>query len=434
VAQVLSGVARVKLADFHGSDPDDACLLPHTCHTDKEQRDDRWAYLAPEVACKAAESEVSARDSESESSAGWVDDEAKPTTQKTRLLNSESEKGAEQVVDVPTLSKSSTCNVLTKLDLMPGDQHSLEASAGESSPSPPPSPPLAKARSVRWRDTPSSPASTQLASIDAVRDSPPLAKARSIRWGKEPLPAPTQLMQPTEAFSEPDRKTLTSSSAGQGPRSTAQGLAAVVRRLSIVPSPPDLLPAQSADIWSFGCLLAFVGTAQPPYQDAVHERATGSGVCMSTSELCALIDWARRNECSPLERLYHVMDCPKAVVVVAEQCAQPCTAPHLDPLHRNPTDSILLLGVRLRCVLEEPTARPRAVNILSRLPRSDHLENRSISRRLPGTSRHGSSKFVLPSSRKGVRNVKAAQLPPPAAKLMPAESSSPAASQRMQHV
>jgi hypothetical protein len=156
VAQVLSGVARVKLADFHGSDPDDACLLPHTCHTDKEQRDDRWAYLAPEVACKAAESEVSARDSESESSAGWVDDEAKPTTQKTRLLNSESEKGAEQVVDVPTLSKSSTCNVLTKLDLMPGYQHSLEASAGESSPSPPPSPPLAKARSVRWRDTPSS--------------------------------------------------------------------------------------------------------------------------------------------------------------------------------------------------------------------------------------------------------------------------------------
>jgi hypothetical protein len=150
-----------------------------------------------------------------------------------------------------------------------------------------------------------------------------------------------------------------------------------------------------------------------------------------TSELCALIDWAQRNECSPLERLYHVMDCPKAVVVVAEQCAQSCPEPHPDALHRTPADSGH--GAHLRCVLVEPTARPRAVSILSRLPRSDHLESRSVSRRLP-TSRHGSSKFALPSSRRVVQNVKAAQLPPPAATLMPAEAPSSAERHTMQHV
>jgi hypothetical protein len=50
VAQVLSGVARVKLADFQGAASDAADLSPQAHRADGQHRDDRWAYLAPEVA------------------------------------------------------------------------------------------------------------------------------------------------------------------------------------------------------------------------------------------------------------------------------------------------------------------------------------------------------------------------------------------------
>jgi len=178
-------------------------------------------------------------------------------------------------------------------------------------------------------------------------------------------------------------------SSDDGPprrRSSVQALAAVVRRLSLPSAPPpESPPAQAADMWSFGCLLAFVGTGRPPYSDVVHERATAA--CggqnqddESPSDVYAVLESAQQEGLSPLELLDDVDDCPVAVMAIAEQC-----------------------------VLDAPTARPSAVNVLSRLPRKSREKG-------DRTSRFSSSARAARTTRRVFASndgVKAVPLPPP---------------------
>lgn len=59
-------------------------------------------------------------------------------------------------------------------------------------------------------------------------------------------------------------------------------------------------PAAAADTWSFGCLISYVGTGQPPYSAAVHERPTSF---VSTIDWYDILEWAQQQGESPLERL-----------------------------------------------------------------------------------------------------------------------------------
>jgi hypothetical protein len=88
-------------------------------------------------------------------------------------------------------------------------------------------------------------------------------------------------------------------------------------------------------MWSFGCLLAFVGTGRPPYSDVVHERATAA--CggqnqddESPSDVYAVLESAQQEGLSPLELLDDVDDCPVAVMAIAEQCVHPSTKQNAD--------------------------------------------------------------------------------------------------------
>ena len=102
-------------------------------------------------------------------------------------------------------------------------------------------------------------------------------------------------------------------------------------------------------MWSYGCILAFMGTGAPPYDEQVHERAARIAhdpACPSPlAATYALIEWAAQEGHTPLERLRHATPaCPAEIDALAEQCVQP-----------------------------RPTARLKAVEVLAQLPRETGL-------------------------------------------------------------
>jgi hypothetical protein len=330
VAQVLRGVARVKLSDFQTRASDVAVLSPQA-HFFEEQCDHRWAYLAPELVGRKQRAAAHVMSTEKMP-------HAVPGEQGLSIArDSQLVKVSDQVL----------CGTLTPTTMVVDD-----ASCAMGVPvSPPPSPPLEEARAVQRADR-FSPSSTKLMSPDTASD--------------------TSAGPGTISRRATQRRTC-----------SAKALTAVVKRVSVSPkSPPDLLPEQAADMWSFGCLLAFIGTGgHSPYAAAVHERTE------ATRDVHALDPSVQEERRSPLERLCDIDDCPEGVLAVAEQCIclTPSTRDCSVPINAVPNMRALtrcaccciVLRVDLRCVNNEPTARPRAMKVLSMLPRTDMADRKT---------------------------------------------------------
>jgi hypothetical protein len=171
----------------------------------------------------------------------------------------------------------------------------------------------------------------------------------SVEDQTSPPPSPPSPRQAAQLEDVSAAKEGTSEHVGnQRRRSSVQGIATALRRMSGTAAPaPDLQPAQAADMWSFGCLLAFVGTGHPPYAEDVHERAATLGSLQSSSNISSsdvyryeLVESAQRDGHSPLERLRRVGNCPEAFLHVAEQYA------HAHPLCTS--------SERVLCILTKP--------------------------------------------------------------------------------
>ena len=118
-------------------------------------------------------------------------------------------------------------------------------------------------------------------------------------------------------------------------------------------------PAAAADIWSFGCLIAFLGTGEPPYADEVHarglqlaeeQRATpGGGRSNAAAPMYALLEWTAREGHSPLARLHTA-------------CSSSAAALHSE-----------IVALAMQCVSSAPSGRPMAVEVLTKLPRETGL-------------------------------------------------------------
>ena len=113
--------------------------------------------------------------------------------------------------------------------------------------------------------------------------------------------------------------------------------------------------AAAADMWSYGCLLAFVGTGLPPYAETVHVRAEAMAEALhavhadSSAQFVvahyALIERAASKKESPLARL--------------EEAALPCP----DEMH----------AIATKCVETKPEMRLSATRLLAVLPRADDV-------------------------------------------------------------
>ena len=82
--------------------------------------------------------------------------------------------------------------------------------------------------------------------------------------------------------------------------------------------------AVAADVWSFGCLIAFADTGHAPYSDSVHKLAHQPGMTIAK-----LLSTAAKRRDDPLAPLRARDDpCPASVRKIAERCI------HDDPHHR----------------------------------------------------------------------------------------------------
>lgn len=107
------------------------------------------------------------------------------------------------------------------------------------------------------------------------------------------------------------------------------------------PEPPK---AAASDIWSFGCLVAFLGTGHAPYSDEVHEAAAAAIKIGGKRGLYMLYEVVE-NAKAPLERLEDSLDeCPKELMSLAG-----------------------------RCVRQITSMRPTAIQLLGQLPRETGL-------------------------------------------------------------
>lgn len=129
--------------------------------------------------------------------------------------------------------------------------------------------------------------------------------------------------------------------------------------------------AAAADMWAFGCLVAYLGTGEAPYDEEVHERAStavhglerpskafherahSSPVASSLengeqptpeSAVYSVLEWAVQQGRSPLARL---------------PLAHAASAPTLSEVR----------PIAEACVQREPAQRPLAVEVLAQLPR-----------------------------------------------------------------
>jgi serine/threonine protein kinase len=86
--------------------------------------------------------------------------------------------------------------------------------------------------------------------------------------------------------------------------------------------------AAAADIWSVGCLIAFVGTGEPPYAAAVHAAAASvphDPPMAPMATLSTLYDAARAHSGGPLHRLEQrsgAEQCPASVAQLAARCVR----------------------------------------------------------------------------------------------------------------
>ena len=120
------------------------------------------------------------------------------------------------------------------------------------------------------------------------------------------------------------------------------------RRRSVMPEADSA--AMASDVWSFGCLIAFVDTGQPPYSQALHDMATQPRMTPSR-----MLITASRTRDHPLSRLRSKdHPCPALVLKIAERCVDD------DPHHR-PAASYLYNEFKKGPKLLEEAANATAV-------------------------------------------------------------------------
>lgn len=166
---------------------------------------------------------------------------------------------------------------------------------------------------------------------------------------------------------------------------------------------PGPTPAAAADVWSFGCLVAFLGTGEPPYSEEVHvqvaaaqlaaepvegddQEAAARAAREKVASAFGIVAAARESGEGPLVRLMRTSltstTCPEAERCVAAQMAE----------------------MAERCVTEAPAARPSAVDIFTEM-RSGALNYATAARErasgaLPQSQRKKAGE-ASPASREG---------------------------------
>ena len=359
--------ARIKLSDFQGKVSDAADLTPVA----GEQPDLRWMYMAPEVAIHkllvAAGPASAALDEDSTEPPNPQDHasrvtvveevrctprgsiiseepivflQARPTVVHAQALEPSDNSSRATVVEEvrctprgsiiseePIVFLQTRPTVVHAQALEPSDDNASRR-ASQPLASPPPSPPLGP---------PDEDGGGQRR-VGQRRGSVARRASLVVQQLMPRSPASPPLGPPGED--------------GGGQRHVGQRRGSVTRRASLVVQQfigsrsakadlPD--PALvAADVWSFGCLMTFLGTGLPPYRDAEHERAASASHSRSAVELYEILAAMAQTENGPLLRLQQSEACPADILQIAE-----------------------------RCMRAEPHERPTAIQLFAMLPQGE---------------------------------------------------------------